>query len=60
MIINPVRFSRSAAADGTGYLTTEKQNYKHMKSCMTQSDSQRDDYNSCEIPCVLKNQIIIT
>jgi len=25
-----------------------KSNYNHMKSSMTQSDTQRDDYNPCE------------
>jgi hypothetical protein len=37
-----------------------------MKSSMTQSDTQRDDYNPCKIPCpttgghmAYKNQIII-
>jgi len=26
-----------------------KKKYKHMKSSITQSDKQRDDYNQCEI-----------
>jgi hypothetical protein len=30
------------------YMTTEKRNYKQMKSSMTQSDTQRDDYQTCE------------
>ena len=47
MIINYARFSRNKF--GTGYVAL-KINYNHMKSSMTQSDTQRDGYNACEIP----------
>lgn len=35
--------------DHVRFHLTAKNNYKQMKSSMTQSDTEGDDYNSCEI-----------
>ena len=40
------------------YNTINGLNY--MKSSMTQSDTERDDYNPCEIHVTIKKQIINT